>query len=408
MAMRRSIATALLIFMAIVFLATYPFRHEPFFGFLMHVSGAAMIGGLADWYAVTALFTKPLGIPFKTALIPRSKDRLIETARYMMVEELLRVPYMCRVIKTEQLPKKTLLYFISDEGRQQWSRFIGEVTIQLSGRFDVGPIRTELLQMVGTSARQWQATPVVLRLGHLLLEEKTAAVIWAQINRALYRLLTSNGIRPYLEGLVSAMMSRYAEDSFWRELALALGSETFSPQRITELIQQKGGSYLSNQQSLQSPMGQYMYHKALALLSELERNEQWQQTVESWKNRWLDTLLDDAEVIGDTTDWSALVAKGQEKLAAYIRELVADKGRMLGIERFLLYRLVPLLRRLRPFVDASVVKELGAYTPERLASMVRGRLYHDLQMIRINGSLVGAVLGGLFYLAGHLLGGVAL
>ena len=312
---------------------------------------------------------------------------------------------MYRVIKTEQLPKKTLLYFISDEGRQQWSRFIGEMTIQLSGRFDVGPIRTELLQMVGTSARQWQATPVVLRLGHLLLEEKTAAVIWAQINRALYRLLTSNGIRPYLEGLVSAMMSRYAEDSFWRELALALGSETFSPQRITELIKQKGGSYLSNQQSLQSPMGQYMYHKALALLSELERNEQWQQTVESWKNRWLDTLLDDAEVIGDTTDWSALVAKGQEKLAAYIRELVADKGRMLGIERFLLYRLVPLLRRLRPFVDASVVKELGAYTPERLASMVRGRLYHDLQMIRINGSLVGAVLGGLFYIAAYLLGG---
>lgn len=403
--MRRPIATALLIVMAVIFLATYPFRHEPIFGFFMHVSGAALIGGLADWYAVTALFAKPLGIPFKTALIPRSKGRLIETARYMMVEELLRVPHMYRVIKTEQLPKKVLLYFISDDGRRQWSHFISEITIQLAGRFDVGPIRTELMKMLGTSARKWQATPVLVRLCHLLLEEKTATVIWAQVNRALYRLLTSNGIRPYLERLVSAMMSRYAEDSFWRELALALGSETFSPQRITELIQQKGGTYLAHQQSLQSPMGQYMYHKALALLAELERNVAWQQTVESWKNRWLETILDDVEVIGDTTDWSAVVAKGHEKLNGYIRELVADKGRLVGIERFLLYRLVPLLRRLRPFVDASVVKELDAYTPEQLAAMMRGRLYYDLQMIRINGSLVGAVLGGLFYIIAYWLGG---
>lgn len=403
--MHRPIATALLIFMAALFLVTYPFRQDPIFGFLMHVSGAAMIGGLADWYAVTALFSKPLGISFKTALIPRSKGRLIETARYMMVEELLRVPHMYRVIKTEQLPEKVLLYFISDEGHRQWSHFIGEITTQLAGRFDVEPIRTELVQLMGTSARRFKATPVVLRFGRLLLEAKTAAVIWTHVNRTLYRLLTSNGIRPYLEGLVGAMMSRYAEDSFWRELALALGSESFSPQRIADLIQQKGGAYLLSQQSLQSPMGQYMYHKALAMLAELEHNEQWQQTVESWKNRWLDTLLDDVEVMGDTTDWSSVVVKGQEKLTTYLRELVMDKTRMRDIERFLLYRLVPLLRRLRPFVDASVVSELDKYTPKQLAMMMRSRLYHDLQMIRINGSLVGAVLGGVFYLVAYWLGG---
>ena len=56
--------------------------------------GAAMIGGLADWYAVTALFTKPLGIPFKTAILPRSKERLIQIGRTMLSEELLRVPQM--------------------------------------------------------------------------------------------------------------------------------------------------------------------------------------------------------------------------------------------------------------------------------------------------------------------------
>ena len=61
------------------------------------------------------------------------------------------------------------------------------------------------------------------------------------------------------------------------------------------------------------------------------------------------------------------------------------------------------------FVDTSVVRELNSYSPERLADLIKGKLYHDLQMIRINGSLVGAVLGGLFYVAAQLVqGGVSL
>lgn len=54
----KPMATLLLSVMAIIFLISYPQRHDAFWAFVMHVSGgAAMIGGLADWYAVTALFT---------------------------------------------------------------------------------------------------------------------------------------------------------------------------------------------------------------------------------------------------------------------------------------------------------------------------------------------------------------
>ena len=61
----KPVATTLLVVMAIIFLISYPQRQDMFWAFIMHVSGAAMIGGLADWYAVTALFTKPLGIPLR-------------------------------------------------------------------------------------------------------------------------------------------------------------------------------------------------------------------------------------------------------------------------------------------------------------------------------------------------------
>src|SRR3954463_8214037 len=51
-------------------------RH-PFWGYVRAFAEAAMVGGLADWFAVTALFRHPLGLPIPhTAIIPRNKDRI--------------------------------------------------------------------------------------------------------------------------------------------------------------------------------------------------------------------------------------------------------------------------------------------------------------------------------------------
>ena len=403
------IATTLLLVMMIIFLLVYPFRANPWFGLLTHVSGAAMIGGLADWYAVTALFSKPLGISYKTALIPRSKARLVETARYMMVEELLRVPHMYSVIKKEQFLKRMLTYFLGAEGRTQIKNFLAEVGGQMAHQFDAEPIKKEITEAIKTGVRHWKVAPLIVRFGHLMMSRQTAEVLWLYINRMMQRLLGSNGIRPYLVGIVASMMNRYAENSFWRELALALGSDSFSPEQVAELVQRKGVQFLQTQESLQSAMGQYVYNKALWFLSELERNVEWQQHIESVKNRWLTEILEDVELGNREVTWDGLVTRVQEETEQYALKLLNDKVRLQTLERGLLYQSVPLLRKLRPFVDTSVVRELNAYSPESLSKIIKGKLYHDLQMIRINGSMVGAVLGGLFYVAAYVIrGGLAL
>ena len=77
---RSQIANYILITAAVLLLLAYPFQDFFVGGLLTHLAGAALIGGLADWYAVTALFRRPLGISFKTALIPNSKERIAETS----------------------------------------------------------------------------------------------------------------------------------------------------------------------------------------------------------------------------------------------------------------------------------------------------------------------------------------
>ena len=74
----RLIATLLLVLMAAIFVAATVFRDaHPLVPWIKAFAEAAMVGGLADWFAVTALFRHPLGLPIPhTAIIPRNKDRI--------------------------------------------------------------------------------------------------------------------------------------------------------------------------------------------------------------------------------------------------------------------------------------------------------------------------------------------
>src|SRR5881227_3249458 len=73
-------ATALLIAATVIFIVARAFEsHFPWIGILRATAEAAMVGGLADWFAVTALFRHPMGIPIPhTAIIPAKKDQIGE------------------------------------------------------------------------------------------------------------------------------------------------------------------------------------------------------------------------------------------------------------------------------------------------------------------------------------------
>lgn len=124
---RSQIANYILAAAAIILLLAYPFQDFFWGGLLTHLAGAALIGGLADWYAVTALFRRPLGISFKTALIPNSKERIAEMARHMIESEILTVPNMYNVLKHHPILGATLEYLHTEKGFQSAERVFGQI-----------------------------------------------------------------------------------------------------------------------------------------------------------------------------------------------------------------------------------------------------------------------------------------
>jgi uncharacterized membrane-anchored protein YjiN (DUF445 family) len=74
----KRVAAALLVVVAVIFVVARVLEARyPWLGFVRAFSEAAMVGGIADWFAVTALFRHPLGIPIPhTAIVPARKDRI--------------------------------------------------------------------------------------------------------------------------------------------------------------------------------------------------------------------------------------------------------------------------------------------------------------------------------------------
>ena len=74
----KAVALGLLILLAVVFVVAFPLQDtHPVWGYVRAAAEGGMVGALADWFAVTALFRHPMGVPVPhTALIPRKKDQL--------------------------------------------------------------------------------------------------------------------------------------------------------------------------------------------------------------------------------------------------------------------------------------------------------------------------------------------
>lgn len=104
--MRRT-ATGLLLAMAAVFAISGQFLDvHPALGFVRAFAEAAMVGGLADWFAVTALFRRPLGLPIPhTAIIPENKDRIADTMAQFLQDNFLTPAVVARRMQEMNLAR---------------------------------------------------------------------------------------------------------------------------------------------------------------------------------------------------------------------------------------------------------------------------------------------------------------
>jgi uncharacterized membrane-anchored protein YjiN (DUF445 family) len=190
----RLVATGLLVLMAALFLVARALgERHPGFGYLQAFAEAAMVGGLADWFAVTALFRHPLGLPIPhTAIVPRNKDRIGDTLAAFLRANFLTPPVVARRMRRVDVAGAVGRFMAAPPGHGRlWkggSRLIADMLESLDQERLGGMVKTALAGQL----REMNVAPLLGQALHAAMAERRHVPLLDAVIRWAHRALAAN------------------------------------------------------------------------------------------------------------------------------------------------------------------------------------------------------------------------
>lgn len=404
---RSQIANYILIVAAVLLLVAYPFKDLFLGGLLTHLASAALIGGLADWYAVTALFRKPLGISFKTAVIPNSKERIAEMARHMIECEILTVSNMYNVLKHHPILGATLEYLHTEKGFQSAERVFGQILNTFLYTVDMKTVVKAFSGLGGGAIEKIDLAPIMSKAIKIGLRGESGKDFLDFMILNLENLVKSDVMKQYIGEIYEESVMQYANRHMMIKLLIKpiLKSELFRPDVVATKLQGKALELLAEAKKEDSKQRKQALQYLWKQTEQINFNENWRERIDSYKNRMYQSLV----TRPDTREaWQRYVQDPDRQkrvcnvAAKYvIRKLEAWRESPDQIEqmnRTALAFVARELKRLQTWFGKTAEEEIMKYDSDYLAQQLEDSVWYDLQMIRVNGSLVGAVLGTVIFL----------
>lgn len=400
---------------ALGLIAAYPYQANFWGGLLTSGCSAGLVGGLADWFAVTALFRKPLGIRpgriFRTEIIPRNRKRIFDALAHMVQDELLSQEALTQ--KIALLDFATFFEgLMAEQGLERLKPSLNSLTTSILGNLELRELepfwRRDFIDKheERNEEKNEEEDVRVNRLASSLSE----------IVRDIYRLSVANGsVERIIEELahqislwvqspemhrvlmkwIDDALTDYVNENPSRKIVQMFLPDTAE---LTARIQVQLVNYLMGGQAVRaasewiegfvrdSRLTELIKQALPGLMREGEKTflhlQAWLQAPES------------------AQELTKLVAQQLENYRLELREQAAKRVMLNQRVQTLLSRFV---EKQHDRIGRFVLEGLEKYTDEMLVEMLEAKAGADLQMIRINGSVVGALAGMLFYVVNFLL-----
>ena len=394
-------ATALLGFFAVLFVVTLlEERSHPWLAAVRATAEAAVVGGLADWFAVTALFRHPLGIPIPhTAVIQNQKDRIGRVLGNFVQNHFLSHEVVTSELKRLKLAERVAQWLCQPENSRQLAAQVANGLAQVITALPEEDVR----RVLGDSAeKRIQTTRFAPLLGNALALVTTDHQHQVLLNEALKL------IGKVIEDNRDLIRDRIRDESPW-----------WVPSRVDDAVFKK---IIAGVEALVAGVRTDPGHPLRAkvdvalkdFIERLKTSPELAERAEQWKGQLLGRGLVD-ELVGSA--WDAVQRAAGEYRAspdapppeALVQGLSAAGRSMLGnaallgeIDDFIVQQAATVAERHRPDVVELFSRVVARWDPSVAAERLELAVGSDLQYIRINGTLVGGLVGLLLYLAGTL------
>ena len=366
---------------------------HPAWGFAIAFTEAGMVGGLADWFAVTALFRRPLGLPIPhTAIIPENKDRIADTMAVFLRDNFLTPAVVARRMTGFNIAGAAGS-MLADRGAMR-SRFGGGAANLLAdvlesldpdrlgaqvkaglaqqlGRVELSPLLGRMLSAVIADRRHLPLIDALVRWAGLTIEDNEE-LVRTMIRQRANALLRWTG----LDGRIADSVL----DGAYKMLAEVL----VDPEHPLRAKIEQGLATFADRLANDAELRAKVEDAKAALLANPALAAWWQSVWERIRHALIDAARNPA---------SPLAGHLGGMLAEVGAALRDDPRLQLQINRFARRTVVGITARYGDEIVRLVSETVKRWDAVTVTSRIESAVGRDLQFIRINGTLVGGLVG---------------
>ena len=389
----RTVAVSLLLFAAAVYVLTLD--RDGFLGFVNAGAEASMVGAMADWFAVTALFRHPLGLPVPhTALIPRRKDELGRGLEEFVGENFLQEEIIRDRTSAATISARVATWLEREENAKRVVDEVAEVTA-----IALGKVRDEHIASLVNDALvpRFREEPIAPLLGGLLDEALRDDLHHGLVDLALEEL------HDWLRENPDTVQEVLGERAPW-----------WAPERLNEAVTAR--IHLEMVRWVGDIRDDPRHRARVALdsmLRQLAADLLADPDVQARTERFKDRLLEHPAVISSGISlWNALRRALTTSLAdprgavrlrlmqearAFSARLAADAELRERLDTMAADAAVFAVDRYGAEVTAVITHTIERWDGRQAAERIELHVGRDLQFIRINGTIVGGLVGVLIH-----------
>ena len=392
LAAARRRATALLVAVTVLFVAvTAVGAHGTLLGFVQAGAEAAMVGGVADWFAVTALFRHPLGLPIPhTALIVERKDQFAATLGQFVQENFLNADVLAERIRSAHLVSRLAAWLADRDNAAGFAGHAADLGVTVAEAMHDEDVQRVLTAELTRALNAVEVAPLAGRVLRVIIAGDHHAELFNTIVSGADSYLADHyaELRELFEGesprWVPDAVYRLVFDRLYARVRQRLAAMAADPDDPTRRQFEEWLAGLPDRLETSPELrerGERLKRDVLSSTAVRDWSSSlWQQAKDALRAQAADPESELRRRLAD-----ALVAAGQR--------LGSDRRLQEGLERMVESGARALADQFHDELAGLVTGTIQRWDAEETSSQLELLLGRDLQYIRINGTVAGAGVG---------------
>jgi uncharacterized membrane-anchored protein YjiN (DUF445 family) len=394
-------ATGLVLLAAVVFVAARILEASlPWVGFIRATAEASLVGGLADWFAVTALFRHPLGLPIPhTAIVATRKDRLGRTLGNFVQNHFLARDVLATRLRGMRIAERTARWLSEVENGRRIARAVASGLAKTLESLSDEDLRQLVQAGVSERLHAIRVAPALGRTLSLVVAGSRHQELLSEAVRLAAQTISDNRemIRDQVRSESPWWVPGVVDDKIYQRIVAAV-------ERLLRDI----GTNPSH------PLRAAFDTALRGFIDRLQHSADVIARAEAMKEEWLrdpafarlsDQLWETTRraILGYATrDEGASPGALERGIAAFGAAVLANETLLTELDDAVVDLVASVVEQYRQEVADLIAQTVAAWDPEATAQRIELAIGRDLQFIRINGTLVGGLVGLVLYTISRL------